>query len=188
LFIGRLVSLKGIADLLQAWPQVTSRVPGMQLVIAGDGAERDKVAAAAAKNPSIHPVGRLSGNDVWSAYAAADFAVAPSHFEPWGLVANEAMAAGTPIIVTDVFGCVGDLAQDAKTALVVPVGVPERLADAMSRLALDANLRSRLSYAASEIIADWTIENQAKNITEIWRRVLGESRCHGDSGASQALA
>ena len=173
LFIGRLVPLKGISDLLDAWPRVTSRVDGMQLVIAGDGAERDRVAGAAARDPTIHPVGRLSGNDVWSAYAAADFVVAPSHYENWGLVANEAMAAGAPIIVTDIFGCVDDLVQDGKTALLVPARSPARLAEAMSLLALDRALRHRLARAAGELVSEWTIENEAEKIIKIWMRALG---------------
>jgi glycosyltransferase involved in cell wall biosynthesis len=172
LFIGRLVSRKGIVDLLEAWPSVTSRMPEMKLVIAGDGAEREMVAAAAAQDPSIHPVGRLSGNEVWSAYSTADLVVAPSHFEPWGLVANEAMAAGTPIILTDIFGCVGDLAQDGETALVIPAQSPAQLAEAILRLASDSSLRERLANSAAKLISRWTIESEAEKIKGIWMRAL----------------
>lgn len=172
LFIGRLESSKGITDLLNAWPHVTSRVPGIQLLFVGEGGERDKLSAAAAKDPSIHAVGRLSGNDVWSAYAAADLVVAPSRFEPWGLVVNEAMAAGTPIIVTDAFGCVGELARDGETALVVPPYAPDRIADAIIGLALQPEKRFRQATAASRHISHWTIENEAERVVGIWRSLL----------------
>jgi glycosyltransferase involved in cell wall biosynthesis len=171
LFIGRLVSLKGIEDLLVAWPRVTSQVRGMQLVIAGDGELRDRIASAAAVDPSIHQVGRLSGDDVWRAYAAADFVVAPSRFDNWGLVVNEAMAVGAPVIATDIFGCAGDLLRD-DTALVVPACAPDRLAESITRLALDPSARRRLVAAASELISEWTIENQAGKIADIWRRAF----------------
>jgi len=98
--------------------------------------------------------------------------VVPSHFENWGLVVNEAMAAGKPIIVTDVFGCVGDLAHDDQTALVVPPHAPARLGDAMTRLAREPETRRRLATAAGALISDWTIEHEAERIVGIWRRAL----------------
>ena len=167
-----LVSLKGLDDLLAAWPEVAARVPGARLVIAGDGELRDRIVAAAAADPSILAIGRLSGDDVWCAYAAADFFVAPSHSEAWGLVINEAMAAGTPIIATDIFGCVNDLARDGETALVIPPHEPNRLAAAMARLAQEPETRRRLAVAASALISDWTIEHEAERVTDIWRRAL----------------
>ncbi|MGO9171306.1 MAG: glycosyltransferase family 4 protein [Rhodomicrobium sp.] len=173
LFIGRLVAIKGIDDLLTAWPKVVAETPSARLVIAGDGELRSRVAAAAATDPSILPIGRLSGLDVWRAYAAADYVVAPSHREPWGLVVNEAMAAGAPVIVTGIFGCVGDLARDEDTALVIPPASPEQLAQAMRRLTRDPVMRLRLSKAASAVISDWTIEAEAQKIIAIWRRALG---------------
>jgi glycosyltransferase involved in cell wall biosynthesis len=185
LFLGRLVSLKGLDDLLTAWPQVRVKAPGARLVIAGDGELREKIAEAGAVDSSIHPVGRLSGDDVWRAYAAADYVVAPSHIEPWGLVVNEAMAAGAPVVVTDIFGCVGDLARDNETAIVIPAHAPDRLAEAMTRLALHPAKRHRLASVASEVISDWTIENEARIIADIWRRVLGIGT--NDSAARSAV-
>jgi len=172
LYIGRLVPLKGLDDLLAAWPQVATQVPNARLVIAGDGELRERISAAAQLDTSICPVDRLSGDDVWRAYLAADFVVVPSHFENWGLVVNEAMAAGKPIIVTDVFGCVGDLAHDDQTALVVPPHAPARLGDAMTRLAREPETRRRLATAAGALISDWTIEHEAERIVGIWRRAL----------------
>lgn len=188
LFIGRLVSLKGFDDLVTAWPEVAAQVPGARLVVAGDGELRERIAAAAKTDASICPVGRLSGEDVWRAYAAADFVAAPSHFENWGLVVNEAMAAGKPVVVTDVFGCVGDLARHEETALVIPVGAPQHLANSMIRLATDPNMRNRLASNASKVISGWTIENEAKMISGIWQRALSTSSrdcySHSDSDSS----
>lgn len=177
LFMGRLVALKGIDDLLSAWRQVVAETPSARLVIAGDGELRSMVTAVAANDPSILAIGRLSGLDVWRAYAAADYVVAPSHRENWGLVTNEAMAAGTPIIVTDVFGCVGDVAHNNQTALIVPPASPEQLSHAMRRLTREPELRLRLASAASTLISDWTIEAEAKNIIEIWRHTLTAHGC-----------
>ncbi len=186
LFVGRLLTIKGIEDLLDAWQSASSLVPGMRLVIAGDGPERDRVNAAAAKDPSICAVGRLSGEEVWRAYSAADLVVAPSRVEPWGLVVNEAMATGTPVIVTDIFGCVGDLAKDGETAIVIPASSPALLAEAISRLAVDRGLRQKISSAASELVSGWTIENEAQVIKEIWMRALNMQK-NGQHAPEQAL-
>lgn len=172
LFMGRLVALKGIEDLLSAWPKVRAASSGAKLLIAGDGPLRPMVTAAADADASIVPVGRLSGADVWRAYAAADYAVASSHREGWGLIVNEAMAAGVPAVVTSAYGCVGDLARDGETALVVPPSSPEKLAEAMLRLTNRPALRMRLSATGSTLISGWTIEAQAQKITGIWEQVL----------------
>jgi glycosyltransferase involved in cell wall biosynthesis len=172
LFVGRLMRLKGLEDLLATWSQIAAAVPLARLVIAGDGELRDMVLAAAARDQTILPVGRLSGEDVWHAYASADFVVAPSHREAWGLVVNEAMAAGAPPILTEVFGCVGDLARHMENALIVPPHRPDELANAMLTLARDPLLRARLAREARSIISHWTIQAQAEKISGIWRRAL----------------
>jgi glycosyltransferase involved in cell wall biosynthesis len=172
LFLGRLVEIKGLSVLLDAWKQVCKAVPSARLIIAGDGELREVAQSAAAGNPSVCAVGRLSGEDVWRAYAAADIFVAPSVIEPWGLVVNEAMAAGTPMIVTDVIGCVGDLAIDNETALLVPPRDADALAQALTRLLNEPATRERLARAASELISDWTIEAEAERVTAVWRRLL----------------
>lgn len=172
LYMGRLTSLKGIGDLLSAFPEAQSQAPELQLMIAGDGELSDRVAAAASSTRGLHRAGRLQGDDVWRAYAAADFLVAPSHFEGWGLVVNEAMAAGTPIIATNVFGCIGDLLHQEKTGLLVPPRSPESLSKAIIRMALETDTRSRFADAAGDLISQWTIEHEAERVAAIWQRVL----------------
>jgi glycosyltransferase involved in cell wall biosynthesis len=176
LFVGRLVARKGLGDLLDAWGAVSAVEPGARLLIVGDGEERGRIEAAAAQDPSIRPLGRLGGDDVWRVYAAADLVAAPSRFEPWGLIVNEAMASGIPAIVTDAFGCVGDLARHEETALVVPAAAPDRLAQAMLRLMRDVALRRLLADGASRVIGDWTIEAEAARLASIWRDEIAERR------------
>lgn len=179
LFVGRLVALKGVEDLLTAWPRVASAVPNARLVIAGDGPLRGKVADAAQRDARILPVGRLDSRAVLRAYAAADFVVQPSHFDNWGLVVNEAMATGTPALITDIFGCVGELAQPGQTAAVIAPHAPDKLADAMIALATCPPTRQRLAAHASAVISDWTIEKQAARIIGIWDSVLTAPHHHG---------
>ena len=136
------------------------KLADVSLLIAGDGSLREWIEQQAA--PPIYYLGRLSGESVWEAYAASDIFVLPSHFEPWGLVVNEAMASGLPVIATDRVGCVDDLVRHGVTGLIVPAEAPDQLLSAMKSLANDPGARRRMGAQAKELIADWTLENAAR--------------------------
>ena len=93
-------------------------------------------------------------------------------FEPWGLVVNEAMAAGLPVIASERVGCVDDLVVDGKTGVVIGADSPSSLAKAMTRLADDAPLRQAMGVAARQRISSWTIEAEAKIVVGAWHRAL----------------
>lgn len=171
LFVGRLESHKGIRELLDAYRECTAA--HCALLIAGDGACRREVDEAAARVPGIMVTGRLAGADLLDVYAAADVFVLPSLREPWGLVVNEAMASGLPVIATDAVGCADDLIEQGATGLIVPAGKPAALARAMQHLAGDAGLRRAFSHAATERIRSWTLRNEAGRVTVAWREALG---------------
>lgn len=172
LYLGRLEPHKGIDDLLQAYARAAPERPDLYLLIVGDGSLRSDIEAAAAASRTISYAGRLSGEDVWDAYCAADIFVLPSREEPWGLVVNEAMAAGLPVIVTDRVGCADDIVRDNVTGLVVPADAPRSLAEAIARLADSPSLRQTMGQAGEALIAGWTIENQAVRTTAAWRQAL----------------
>ena len=169
LYLGRLEPYKGLFDLFEAFQRLKEQDSRLSLLIAGDGSLSSWAKDKASAEQSIFYVGRLSGERVWEAYAISDIFVLPSHFEPWGLVVNEAMASGLPVIATDQVGCVDDLVKHAKSGLVVPAGAPSELARAMKSLASDADLRKRMSAEAKRIIAGWTLENAAIATVEAWR-------------------
>jgi glycosyltransferase involved in cell wall biosynthesis len=171
LFVGRLDPAKGIALLLEAFSRVSARNGKIRLHVAGDGILRDMVTKAIANSARIDWAGRLTGPALLDAYAAADVFVLPSLFEPWGLVVNEAMAAGLPVIASDRVGCVDDLVIHGGTGVVVEADRPNLLADAMTRLADDAPLRRMMRAAGRERIAGWTIEAEAQIVSDAWRRV-----------------
>jgi len=101
----------------------------------------------------LGPAGPVQLRDV---YAAADVLVVPSiptrtFREPWGLVVNEAMNRGLPVIASDAVGAAaGGLVRDGRNGLVVRAGDPGALAGAIGRLAADVSLRARLGNAAAE--------------------------------------
>ena len=97
-----------------------------------------------------------------SLYSGSDVVVMPSiptrdFREPWGLVANEAMSQGVPVIATDAVGAAaGGLVDHDRTGLVVPAGDSRALAQAMKRLHDDPSLRARLGAAARVAVASYT--------------------------------
>jgi glycosyltransferase involved in cell wall biosynthesis len=161
LYVGRLIEEKGVGVLLDAWSRVT--IPAT-LVLIGDG----PLAPAAAAAPRVRPLGRLPRDELPVAYAAAEFTVlasvpTPRFREPWGLVCNEAMDQGRPVIASDGVGAAaGGLVIDGQSGLVVPSGDSRALAHAIERLLSDEALRGRLGEGARAAVRPYTYEAMAE--------------------------
>jgi glycosyltransferase involved in cell wall biosynthesis len=170
LYLGRLEPHKGVADLLLAFGRLRKTGIQAELLVAGGGSLSGMVAEAAAADSAIHYLGHLSGERVWDAYTQADVFVLPSRVEPWGLVVNEAMAAGLPVIVTDRVGSAADLVEKGVTGIVVPGENVDELERAMKALASDAVLRGTMGSAAKAAIQGWTLDEAAARTIGAWRR------------------
>jgi glycosyltransferase involved in cell wall biosynthesis len=169
-FVGRLVPHKGVADLLQAFDRICNIVPEeVALLVVGDGPDASRVKDAALRNPRIHWVGRLEQRGVIEMLHASDVAVVPSHIEPWGLVVNEAMAVGLPVVASDRVGAVDDLVIDGETGVVYRSGDVGQLASKMETLARDPAYRDRLAAGAGALIAGWTQEACARITVDAWK-------------------
>ncbi len=159
LFAGRLVPEKGIDTLLAAWRQA-SLPDAARLVLAGSG-------PIAVDAPAVTALGMVTRAELPPFYAAADVLVLPSiatatFREPWGLVCNEAMHQGTPVIASDAVGAAaGGLVVDGDTGLVVPAGDADALAARLTALAGAPELRDRLGSQARERVASYTPERWA---------------------------
>ena len=148
--VGRLVPQKGFDVLLDAF--ATSDLPEMNLVIAGEGFEREALMQRASRLGivgRVHLVGAVGrGKLVALMHSATAFAL-PSRGEPFGIALLEAMAAGVPSVATDAGG-VPELARDGENALVVAPDNPGALSSALARLVNDGELRTRLSARGRE--------------------------------------
>ena len=91
-------------------------------------------------------------------YALAEALVFPTLSDPWGLVVNEAMACGLPIIATDVAGCTADLVQDRENGYVIPAANVDKLAEAMAAFASDPRLASRMGERSARLIESFSPE------------------------------
>lgn len=166
IFVGRLEEYKGVCLLLEAFGMLLS--PHVQLLIVGDGNCRELVELAVASDQRIRYVGRRGFAGVVEAFAISDVAVVPSSFEPWGLVVNEAMAAGLPVIATDRVGCVDDLVTDGHNGLIVPAYNVHELACAMQKLYESSLLRETMGARARRRISSWRLEDGASIAVSAW--------------------
>jgi glycosyltransferase involved in cell wall biosynthesis len=143
-FLGRLDPIKRIPDLIEA----VQRISRVHLHIFGDGPERAKIQSMI-DDPGLTRRVTLHGavHRPQDALCKMRMLVLPSAAEGFGLVLIEAMAAGIPIVATDVPG-ICDVMKSEQTALLVPVSNPQKLADAIQRLISDPLLRHRLIDAA----------------------------------------
>jgi len=149
-FIGRLDPIKCIPDLLHAVRILKGLV---HLHIFGSGPQRPAIESLIT-TLSLAPLVTLHGPVArpQDALAHAALLVLPSAAEGFGLVLIEAMAARVPIVATNVPG-IRDVLRDGHTALLVPKNSPDRLAQAIARVATDADLRRRLINTASADVA-----------------------------------
>jgi len=161
LFVGRLVAEKGVFDLLHAYQTLPAKFrEQIGLVFVGDGAARSRLSSLAARINSgvVHFAGFVQREDLPVYYALADALVFPTRTDPWGLVVNEAMACGLPVICSRAAGCAEDLVRDHWNGRLVCPGDTESLASAMHELGCDASLRSTMGARSREQIADYSPE------------------------------
>ncbi|GAB4110947.1 MAG: glycosyltransferase family 4 protein [Roseiflexaceae bacterium] len=106
-YVGRIVYEKGVHQLIEAWPEVLARQPQAHLVVAGTGDQLDAIRQQARSQGLIESIsftGFISDDDRERLYRVADVAAFPSLYEPFGIVALEAMAAGCPVVVASTGG------------------------------------------------------------------------------------
>ena len=167
LFAGRLVKSKGIFELWEAYGSLNENLRSQfGLVFVGDGPLRLELETIAKSiSPgTIHFAGFVQRDELARYYGLADCLVFPTHSDPWGLVVNEAMACGLPVICGQTAGCAADLVK-MNGRLVDSRNVDE-LAHAMQEIAADADLRKQMSRESLRIIRNYSPQICASGIAE----------------------
>ena len=150
LYMGRLVYEKGIQNLIAAMPKILENYHDSKLVIAGKGGMIDELKAQAQAlglGDKVYFTGYLSGKDVQKMYKCADIAVFPSTYEPFGIVALEAMLAGVPTVVSDVGG-LNEIVEHGVTGMKSYAGNANSIADSILTLLYDHQLCANVSKNA----------------------------------------
>lgn len=164
LFIGQFEARKGIDHLLNAFATVEQPA---RLCLVGNGTQEEAIRAHARADERIEIVGYVPQEQLPERLARARCLVLPSvttelDREPWGLVVNEAMHAGIPVIASDTVGAAaGGLVVDGRNGFVVPERDPVALAGAIRRLVVDGELALRLGRQAREDAARFNYDRMA---------------------------
>jgi glycosyltransferase involved in cell wall biosynthesis len=165
LFVGQLIPRKGIAELLDAVSQLSEG----ELYVAGDGPLRPLVTQAVDRGRVTY-LGHVGRSDLQKLYADSDVLVLPSRYEVWGLVINEALEHGLPVIATRAVGAVDDLVRSDVNGYVIGAGDVDELREAMSRIAKWDEARWRSAATTSTEIAErWSIDAAATAFVEACR-------------------
>lgn len=170
LFVGRFVSAKGILDVLEAYSLLPGSVSDeVGLVLIGDGAARTRLERRAAKisHGAVQILGFAQQKELATYYGLAEIFVFPTHTDPWGLVVNEAMSCGLPVICSSAAGCAADLVRDGVNGRIVTPSDIGQLTSAMEELASDRETASRFGQQSQQIISHYSPAACAAGIAEI---------------------
>ena len=173
LFVGRLAEEKNVAGLLRSWVAYRDAGGTWPLVLAGDGPLRLELEELAHRSRWGHEVtfpGLKSLRELIPFYAAAGCFVLPSTREPWGLVVNEAMAAGVPVLVSRRCGCREDLVAEGENGFSFDPGNEVSLSALLARMeGLAPAERTAMGRRSEEIISRYTPRGFGRAIASIAR-------------------
>lgn len=182
-YVGRFDPRKGIETLVRAIGRSTLRDSGkLRLIVGGgsrpgqsDGFERERIESIVAELGIAHLTqfpGRLSPAVLPNYYAAADVCVVPSHYEPFGLVAIEAMACGTPVIASDVGGLQFTVVSE-KTGLLVPPKDDAAFGAAIERILTNPAWAAQLgNNAKARVQSTFSWEGVAHQLSDLYTSLM----------------
>jgi phosphatidylinositol alpha-mannosyltransferase len=176
LYVGRLESRKGLRYLLQAYQQVRVVLPHARLWVVGAYSKSERLAFVRwvrhHRVRGVRFIGQVSEADKARWYRSADIFCAPSTgYESFGMVLIEAMAAGVPVIASDIPGY-REVVQHGKTGWLVPPCNSKMLASALLMLLQDTSARQQLAEGATAMVEHYDWGCVTESIEQVYRSVL----------------
>jgi glycogen(starch) synthase len=175
LLIGRLVYEKGFQLALEAMPKVIEAAPGTRFLVAGSGTHEEELKRQAEELGLMEHgtfLGWIGDDVLHTLYAIADLTVVPSIYEPFGLVALEAMASGCPCIVADTGG-LREVVPHEEAGLRFAARDPEALAEVAIRVLSDPELEARLIAEAKEHVLRFDWGDVAAETAAVYAELVG---------------
>ncbi len=160
LFVGKLTRNKHPEALLQLARVAAARPIDVHLVFVGSGEMQGELEEAVKRDglTNVSMLGFVNQSELPRVYAMADLFILPSDSEPWGLVVNEAMAAGIPVVVSDSVGCAPDLIQSGVTGYTFPRGDWNAMAHRALTILEDPMSARRMGRAARELSSRYSYD------------------------------
>jgi glycogen synthase len=178
LLIGRLVYEKGFQLALEAMPRLIERHPETRFLVAGSGTHEEELQRQAEELVLMEHgtfIGWIGDDVLHSLYRIADVCVVPSIYEPFGLVALEAMASGCPCIVADTGG-LREVVPHEEAGLRFTAKDPDSMAEMVERVFSDHDLRERLIAEAREHVLRFDWADVAARTAEVYGELTAVGR------------
>lgn len=167
LYVGRIVDVKNIPVMLKAFAKAFGSRNDVELRIVGKGNMLPELSSEYSSRPNIVFAGAKYCDELLKEYHDASVLVLPSSYEPWGLVVNEALAAGLPVIVSDQVGAAHDLVEGRNTGFIFPYQDVDKLAEYMKLLVEDSTLYKEYSKNAAKLMKEyWNYDLYTKCLKE----------------------
>ena len=184
LYASKLQRRKLAEHLVQAFGQMLGRGRSYAepyLLIVGDGEERAKLEAeiSARHLHGVRFAGFRNQSELPAFFALCDVFVLPARHEPWGLVVNEVMASGRPVIVSSDVGAAADLVTDGVEGFIYPTGDIDALATALEQVLASPETAQRMGEAAARRIASWDFEADIRGLRTALGAVTHNLRAGG---------
>ncbi len=185
LFTGKLCDSKRPLDLLEAFSRIPPELHAGLLYV-GDGELRPQIETRIREQNlrNVFLAGFQNQTQLPKFYAVADAFVLPStHAETWGLVVNEAMCTGLPVIVSDQVGSAGDLVREGYNGYTFEMGDVVELSNKLTHLVRDREAREKMGAASRQLISRWSFAEDVEAVRECLSSILGRKLRQGNSGA-----
>ena len=179
IYVGRLSTEKGLDDLLDAFGAVYAKTSDARLDLVGAGPLGAELEARVSRLNLSHVVtflGAKNIDEISRLLVESAALVLPSHSEPWGLVVNESLSYGCPVVVSNVCGCVPELVIDGVTGYSFKVGDIEALSTAMLSAVQMSIDRVAVAKRCLDIISRFTPQHAASQLLDGCVRIVGEQR------------
>ncbi len=179
LFVGRLIKEKGVNYLIEAFVRLSEENEDIGLVIVGDGPERNNLETLCnnMKTDKVTFTGYINRKEIAPYYLLSDILVLPTSktkmHEEWGLVVNEAMSVGKPVIVTESVGCAYELVKNGENGFIIPDRNVKALFDALKKLISSEELLYKMGEESRRTIGDgFTYEHVLENKKDIVQEAI----------------
>ncbi|MFN3782358.1 MAG: glycosyltransferase family 4 protein [Spirosomataceae bacterium] len=178
IFVGRLIPFKNVVVILEAFRKIHTNSKDWGVIILGDGVELDKMKEFCSKHAlsGVHFISGKSWFEVPKWFALADVFVLPSYSEPWGLVANEAMACSLPVIISERCGCAIDLVKEGENGFVFNPYSVDELAEKMHFFIENTNSLTNMGESSKQIIQNFSPKIVASEMLEGFKKGVHENR------------
>lgn len=175
--VGRFIPLKRYSELIEAWIDMPQDY-FLQLI--GGGEEVVNYRKCIEKNHlnNVMIEGFHPKNELFEYYKAADVFVHPTSYDVWGLVINEAMACGLPVVVSD--HCVAglELVRNHENGYLIKMGNDVEMCDRVRQICEDNNLHSKMTQNALQTIKSYTLEHMAETHIQAFKEITNNDKCN----------